>query len=124
MVRFESSRSLRRAYLDWVEQQLETFKETVPRSDLLRIADEVISELRVTDGGQYQWTELLLCTAVDRRIFRMLGLPGYQSWCRARRAALRPAAAEPAAVSDRHDTALSLTHSRADRTLVAAGKSL
>jgi hypothetical protein len=125
VVRFESSRSLRRAYLDWVEDQLETFKETVPRSDLLRIADEVIAELRITDAGQYQWTELLLCTAVDRRIFRMLGLPGYQAWCRARRAALRERSPELPAVgvvSDRHATALMVTHPVPAQTLVLAGK--
>jgi hypothetical protein len=44
----------------------------------------VIEELRVDDGGQYQLTELLLCTAVDRKIFRLLRLPGYRSWCAGR----------------------------------------
>jgi hypothetical protein len=114
VVQFESSRSLRRAYLDWVEEQLEEFKETVPRSDLLRLADEVVNELRMTDGGQYQLTELLLCTAVDRKIFRMLGLPGYRSWCRARRQALSAEDRDPLAflanVSERHEDDLSMTH--------------
>lgn len=77
----QSSRSLRRAYLDWVDNQIEDFKETIPRSDLLRLADEVVDELRVTQKGQYQLTELLLCTAVDRKIFRLLKLPKYRSWC-------------------------------------------
>jgi hypothetical protein len=79
-----SPRSLRRAYLDWVEEQIEDFKETVSRSDLLRLADEVVEELRITQQGQYQLTELLLTTAVDRKIFRLLNLPGYRGWCSAR----------------------------------------
>jgi hypothetical protein len=79
-----SSNSLRRAYLEWVEEQIENFKETVSRADLLRLADEVVEDLRVNQQGQYQLTELLLCTAVDRRIFRMLGLPGYRHWCGSR----------------------------------------
>ncbi|HEV2146711.1 MAG TPA: hypothetical protein VGR37_04775 [Longimicrobiaceae bacterium] len=80
-----SPRSLRRAYLEWVEEQVEAFKESIPRGDLLRLADEVVSELRVGDHGQYQLTELLLCTAIDRRITRMLRLPGYRAWCAERR---------------------------------------
>ena len=74
-------RSLRRAYVDWVEEQIEEFKERIPRSQLLAMADEVVNELRVDGGGQYQLTELLLCNAMDRRIFRMLKLPGYRAWC-------------------------------------------
>lgn len=80
-----SPRSLRRAYLDWVEEQVEAFKESIPRSDLLRLADEVVNELRVSEQGQYQLTELLLCTAIDRRIVRMLRLPGYRAWSADRR---------------------------------------
>lgn len=81
-----SSSSLRRAYLEWVDEQIEDFKETVSRSDLLRLADEVVEELRVTQKGQYQLTELLLWAAVDRRIFRLLDLPGYRTWSSVRRA--------------------------------------
>lgn len=73
-------RSLRRAYVEWVEEQIEEFKERIPRAQLLAMADEVVTELRVDGGGQYQLTELLLCNAMDRRIFRMLKLPGYRAW--------------------------------------------
>jgi hypothetical protein len=75
-----TTRSLRRAYLEWVEQQIEAYKETVPRIALLDLADDVVRELRITNRGQYQLTELLLCDAVDRKIFQMLKLPGYRSW--------------------------------------------
>lgn len=75
-----SARSLRRAYIDWVEEQVEAYKDSVSRSELLRLADTVVEELGVTRRGQYQLTELLLCSAVDRKIFRMLKLPGYRTW--------------------------------------------
>ena len=35
----QSPRSLRRAYLEWVEEQVEEFKDVIPRSRLLDIAD-------------------------------------------------------------------------------------
>lgn len=75
-----SLRSMRRAYVEWVEEQVETFKDTIPRSELLSLADEVATELRMTRGGQYQLTELLMCAAVDRHIVRRLRLPGYRRW--------------------------------------------
>lgn len=76
--------SPRQDYLDWVEDQIEEYKEAVSRADLLRLADDVIEELRVSHEGQYQLTELLLLEAVDRRIFRLLRLPGFRAWCAAR----------------------------------------
>jgi len=84
----ESPRSLRRAYLDWVEEQVENYKDEISRSELLRIADEVVRELRMTDSGQYQLTELLICHAMDKRIARSLKLPGYRAWSVQRLAAL------------------------------------
>lgn len=77
----QSPRSLRRAYLEWVEEQVENFKESVPRSELLELADEAVEELRVNHRGQYQLTELLLWEAVDRKIIDVLRLPGYRAWC-------------------------------------------
>ena len=73
-----------------MEEQIETYKESVSRAELLGVADEVVTELRVNARGQYQLTELLLAEAVDRKIFRMLKLPGYRSW-----AAARPMPASP-----------------------------
>jgi hypothetical protein len=87
----QPTRSLRRIYLDWVDEQIEEFKDQVPRSELLRIAERVVDELRVNNDGQYQITEILLCGAVDRAIFRLLKLPSYRSW----RTTYRPAPAEP-----------------------------
>jgi hypothetical protein len=76
-----SSRSSRRAYLEWVEEQVEDYKESISRSELLRLADEVVQELMINPRGQYQLTELLLAEAVDRRIIKLLRLPGYRAWC-------------------------------------------
>ncbi len=84
-MREPSPRSSKRAYLEWVEEQVESYKESVPRSELLRIADEAVEELRVTRKGQYQLTELLLLEAVDRRIARTLRLPGFRTWLADRR---------------------------------------
>lgn len=75
-----SLRSTRRAYLEWVEAQIESYKESISRSELLDIADEVIREIGEDGGGQYQLTEILLCDAVDRFLFRRLDLPGYRAW--------------------------------------------
>ena len=75
-----SPRSLRRAYLEWIEEQVESFKESIPRSELLRIADEAVEELRVNQKGQYQLTEMLLLEAVDRKIVEALRLPPFRKW--------------------------------------------
>ena len=88
----KTQRTLRRAYLEWVEERVEEFKDSIPRSKLLAIADEVVEQLRVTQGGQYQLTELLLCNAMDRHLKRMLKLPGYRAWCAQQRAAVVPVA--------------------------------
>lgn len=74
-----------------MEEQVEEYKESVSRADLLGVADEVVAELRVNAKGQYQLTELLLAEAVDRKIFRMLKLPTYRAW-----AAAHPADADAA----------------------------
>jgi hypothetical protein len=94
LMHVQSPSSLRRAYLDWIEEQIEEYKDSIPRSELLRIADQVVEELQVNRKGQYQLTEMLLCEAVDRRLFRMLRLPSYRSWLTAVRAS---PAAEPEA---------------------------
>ncbi|MQA89947.1 MAG: hypothetical protein GEU90_06910 [Gemmatimonas sp.] len=86
----QSSPSLRRAYRAWVEDQIEDYKDSVSRADLLRIADEAADELRREQGDQYQLTELLLSNAVDRKIFKLLKLPGYRTWSSGRQKSHRP----------------------------------
>lgn len=116
-----NARSLRTAYLEWVEDQIEAYKESVSRDDLLHLADKVIQEQRVTHAGQYQLSELVLCDAVNRKIFRMLKLPGYRNWSQAllaRRAAGGPPL-PPAVEMCPIDTADDLTGTHAP--LPAAG---
>ncbi|MEX2583683.1 MAG: hypothetical protein WD766_10435 [Gemmatimonadota bacterium] len=86
----DSAPTLRQVYLNWVEDQIEDYKDSVSRSDLMRIADEAVEELRVNQRGQYQLTELLLSNAVDRKIFKLLKLPGYRTWSSGRRNGSRP----------------------------------
>jgi hypothetical protein len=81
----KSASSLRQIYDVWVEDQIEDFKDSVSRSDLLRLAEEACDDLRVNPTGQYQITEILLTTAVDRKIFKLLKLPSYRAWVRTRR---------------------------------------
>lgn len=94
MTPVRQTRSLRRTYLEWVDEQIEEYKDLVPRSELLLLADRVIEEQRVNQQGQYQITEVLLCEAVDRAIFRILKLPSYRSW-RATFRQLEEPAADP-----------------------------
>jgi hypothetical protein len=76
------TRSLRHEYELFVEQEIENYKESVPRSVLLSIGDEAVAALSAEP--QLALTELLLCEEVDRIIVRRLRLPSYESWRRRR----------------------------------------
>ena len=78
-------RSLRHEYELFVEQEIENYKDSSPRSSLLKIGDEAVASL----AGQMQLalTELLLCEEVDRLIRGRLRLPTYRTW-KARRVKL------------------------------------
>ena len=76
------TRSLKHEYELFVEQEIENYKESVPRSVLLGIGDEAVSALSAQ--AQFALTELLLCDEVDRIIFKRLRLPTYETWRRRR----------------------------------------
>lgn len=76
------TRSLRHEYELFVEQEIENYKESVPRSVLLSIGDEAVAALAA--APQFALTELLLCEEVDRIIVRRLRLPSYDAWRRRR----------------------------------------
>jgi hypothetical protein len=76
------TRSLRHEYALYVEEEIENYKESIPRSVLLSIGDDAVSSL--STQPQLALTELLLCEEVDRIIFRRLRLPTYQTWRRRR----------------------------------------
>jgi hypothetical protein len=102
----QSPRSLRRAYIEWVEEQIERYKDSVSRNKLLDLADEVCRELRVSSEGQYQLTEVLLCTAIDRRLVKMLNLPSYRAWLLSQDDGAPAPQAAPAAAAPRPAEAL------------------
>lgn len=76
------TRSLKHEYALFVEQEIENYKESVPRSVLLSIGDEAVAALSAQP--QLALTELLLCEEVDRIIVKRLRLPSYESWRRRR----------------------------------------
>lgn len=62
----------------FVENEIEGYKDSVPRKALLSIGDEAVATLR--DREQLALDELLLCAEVDRIIARRLRIPSYQTW--------------------------------------------
>src|SRR5438876_5448659 len=76
------TRSLKHEYELFLEQEIENYKESVPRSALLSIGDDAVSSL--AKQQQLALTELLLCEEVDRIIVKRLGLPSYTTWRRRR----------------------------------------
>lgn len=75
-------RSLKHEYELYVEEEIENYKESVPRQALLAIGDEAVAVL--AGDSQLSLTEMLLCEEVDRLIFRRLRLPTYETWKRRR----------------------------------------
>jgi hypothetical protein len=71
-------RSLKHEYELFLDSETERYKESVPRSVILKIADEAVTLLRAQP--QYGLEELTLCDEVNRIIRSRLGLPTYQSW--------------------------------------------
>lgn len=81
------ARSLKYEYELFVEEEIENYKESIPRAALLGIGDEAVASLG--EQAQFALTELLLAQEVDRIIFRRLRLPSYQTWRRRRLKLLR-----------------------------------
>lgn len=75
-------RSLRHEYELYVEDEIEKYKESLPRSMLLTIGDEAAQALAADQ--QIGLTELLLCEEVDRIIRKRLRLASYRTWRRRR----------------------------------------
>ena len=75
-------RSLKYEYDCYVEAEIENYKDSIPRSAILRIGDEAVTALRSAE--QTGFDEMLLCTEVDRIIRKRLRLPSYATWRRRR----------------------------------------
>jgi hypothetical protein len=76
------TRSLQHEYERYVEQEIEAYKESVPRSVLLGIGDEAVAALARDE--QFTLTELIVWEEVDRIIARRLRLPSATTWRRRR----------------------------------------
>jgi hypothetical protein len=77
-----TARSLRHEYELYLEQEIENYKESIPRAAILGIGDEAAAKL--ASQSQFVLTELLLLEEVDRIIFSRLRLPKYDTWRRKR----------------------------------------
>lgn len=75
-------RSLRHEYELYLEEEIENYKESVPRSAILSIGDEAARNLATE--AQTVLTEMLLWEEVDRIITKRLRLPAYSTWRRRR----------------------------------------
>jgi hypothetical protein len=75
-------RSLKYEYELFVEQEIERYKESLPRHALLRVGDEAVTMLAAE--LQLGLTEVLLCAEVDRIIRGRCRIPTYRTWCRRR----------------------------------------
>jgi len=73
----------RHQYLEWIESQIEDYKATLTRDELLDIAELAIQRLAANPEGQYSLTEVMLCGAVDAVLFEKLGLPDFKHWQKA-----------------------------------------
>lgn len=73
-----TARSLRHEYELYVEQEIENYKESIPRSAILAIGDEAAAKLAAE--SQFTLTELLLVEEVDRIVAKRLRLPKYETW--------------------------------------------
>lgn len=76
------TRSLQHEYERYLEQEIENYKESVPRSVLLSIGDEAVAAL--AREPQFTLTELIVWEEVDRIIARRLRLPSATTWRRRR----------------------------------------
>ncbi len=75
-------RSLRHEYELYVENEIEEYKDSLPRTALLKIGDEAVAAL--CDQQQLALTELVVWEEVDRIIKQRLRIPAYSTWRRKR----------------------------------------
>src|SRR5918999_52332 len=112
-------RSLRHEYELYVEDEIEKYKDALPRSALLGIGDEAAKALAADQ--QMGLTELLLCEEVDRIIRKRLRLSSYRAWRRQRLKSLAELR-RPEHWGLQHDDAVvSALHASPDSRVLVAG---
>lgn len=86
--------SQRQRYDEYVFQRVEAFKESLPREELLRLADEATEALVDGREDQFVLTEVLMADVVDAYIMKRLHIQKFPRW-RAQFAKLRAAQRTP-----------------------------
>lgn len=76
------TRSLKHEYATYVDLEIERYKDLIPRSALLKLADDAVAAMSA--GDQLELSELVLVDAVNELIMRRLKLPTYDRWKRNR----------------------------------------
>jgi hypothetical protein len=76
------SHSLKYEYEQYVEREIEAYKESVQRKVLMSIADEAVRVLEAQ--AQFTLTEFVLWAEVDKIIFKRQRLASYKVWQRQR----------------------------------------
>ncbi len=76
------TRSLKHEYANYVDLEIERYKDSISRSALLKLADDAIAAMSA--GSQLELSELVLCDAVNELIMRRLKIPAYDRWRRNR----------------------------------------
>ena len=74
--------SLKHEYELYVDQEIENYKDSIPRAAILRIGDEAVAFLR--EREQPEFDELVIWAEVDKIIRRRLRIPAYTTWQRRR----------------------------------------
>lgn len=74
--------SLRFEYDEYVQREIEDYKDSIPRSVILSIGDEAVANLRARE--QLEIDEMVLWAEVDSIIRKRLRIPEFSAWKRRR----------------------------------------
>ena len=86
--------SQRQQYDEYVLQRIESFKDSVSREELMRMAGEAAAEMHAGTEGQFVLTEVLMADMVDEHIKKRLRIKSFTHWKR-QYAKVRVAQREP-----------------------------
>lgn len=78
--RVRSLPSLEHQYRAYLMQRIEDYKDSISRSELLKLGDEAARDLQGPANGQLLLTEMLMQETVDQQIIERLKLPSYRKW--------------------------------------------
>ncbi len=72
--------SLRHQYDEYILQRIESYKNSIPRDELMRLGDEAAAGLHNGTEGQFLLTEILMLDSVDDLIKKRLKLKSFHKW--------------------------------------------